>query len=46
MMVGALRRYRPVHAATVARAMVRLARQAPRGVRVVESDEIQTIGGA
>lgn len=46
MMVGPLRRYRAVEAAAVARAMVRLAREAPRGVRVVESDEIQQIGGA
>lgn len=46
MMVGPLRRYRPVEAATVARAMVRLAKQRPRGVRVLESDEIQQIGGA
>ncbi|HZG41564.1 MAG TPA: oxidoreductase [Longimicrobium sp.] len=44
--VGPLRRYRAIDAAVVARAMVRLARQAPRGVRVVESDEIQDIGGA
>ncbi|HEX6911115.1 MAG TPA: oxidoreductase [Longimicrobium sp.] len=46
VMVGPLRRYRPVEAATVARAMVRLARAQPRGVRVVESDEIQRMGGA
>jgi uncharacterized protein YbjT (DUF2867 family) len=46
MLVGPLRRYRPIHASTVARAMVRLAREQPRGVRVVESDEIQQIGGA
>jgi hypothetical protein len=44
--VGPLRRYRAIDAAVVARAMVRLAKQAPRGVRVVESDEIQEIGGA
>lgn len=44
MMVGGLRRYRSIHASTVARAMVRLARQRVRGVRVVESDEIQRIG--
>lgn len=46
VMVGPLRRYRPIQAATVARAMVRLAREAPGGVRVVESDEIQRMGGA
>lgn len=46
MLVGPMRRYRSIHASTVARAMVRLAKEAPRGVRVVESDEIQAIGGA
>lgn len=46
MMVGPLRRYRPIEAATVARAMVRLAKEETRGVRVLESDEIQQIGGA
>lgn len=45
MLIGPLRRYRAVHARTVARAMVRLAREGPKGVRVVESDEIQRIGG-
>ncbi|HEX6042176.1 oxidoreductase [Longimicrobium sp.] len=46
MMVGPLRRYRPIEAATVARAMVRLAKEKTRGVRVLESDEIQQTGGA
>jgi uncharacterized protein YbjT (DUF2867 family) len=46
MLVGPMRRYRSIQASTVARAMVRLAKERPRGVRVVESDEIQTIGGA
>lgn len=46
VMVGPLRRYRAVDAAVVARAMVRIAKQAPRGARVLESDEIQEIGGA
>jgi uncharacterized protein YbjT (DUF2867 family) len=46
MLVGPMRRYRSIQASTVARAMVRLAREKPTGVRVVESDEIQTIGGA
>jgi len=45
MLVGPLRRYRSIHASTVARAMVRLGKEGSRGVRVVESDEIQTIGG-
>ncbi len=42
---GPLRKYRPVEAATVARAMVRLAKAGRRGVRVVESDGIQALGG-
>ncbi|HST59974.1 MAG TPA: oxidoreductase [Longimicrobium sp.] len=46
MLVGPMRRYRSIQASTVARAMVRLARQGTTGVRVVESDEIQQIGGA
>lgn len=46
MLVGPMRRYRSIHASTVARAMVRLARQEAQGARVVESDEIQQLGGA
>lgn len=46
MLVGPLRRYRAVEASTVARAMVRLAKERPRGVRAVESDEIQRLGAA
>lgn len=45
MLVGPLRRYRSIHASTVARAMVRLAKQGVQGVQVVESDEIQRMGG-
>lgn len=45
LLLGPLRRYRAVHGRTVARAMVRLAREADGGVRVVESDEIERIGG-
>ena len=45
LLIGPLRRYRAVEARPVARAMVRLARERPRGVRVVESDEIQQLGG-
>ena len=44
LMVGPLRRYRAVEARTIARAMVRLAKQELRGVRIVESEEIQEIG--
>lgn len=46
LLVGPLRRYRAVEAHAVARAMVRLAKERPRGARVVESEEIQELGGA
>ncbi|HEV3050574.1 MAG TPA: NAD(P)H-binding protein [Longimicrobium sp.] len=46
VLIGPLRRYRAVEARTVARAMVRLAKERPHGVRIVENDEIQQIGGA
>ncbi len=44
VMMGPLARYRPIKAATVARAMVRVARDAPRGSHVYESDEIRLLG--
>jgi uncharacterized protein YbjT (DUF2867 family) len=44
VMLGPLARYRPIKAATVARAMVRVARDAPRGAHVYESDEIRRLG--
>lgn len=40
LLVGPLRRYRPVHAADVARAMVQIAKEAPRGPNVFEYDLI------
>ena len=40
LMVGPLRRYRPIHAADVARAMVQIAEEAPRGPNVFEYDGI------
>lgn len=43
-MVGPLRKYRPIAAATVAEAMVRVALRAPHGVNVYESDEIERLG--
>lgn len=43
-MVGPLRKYRPIAAATVAEAMVRVALRAPRGVNFYESDEIERLG--
>ena len=39
--VGPLSRYRPIKAQTVARAMVRVAREAPRGTHVYESTAIR-----
>jgi uncharacterized protein YbjT (DUF2867 family) len=39
--VGPLARYRPIKAETVARAMVRVAREAPRGTHVYESQDIR-----
>ena len=44
MLLGPLTRYRPIKATTVARAMVRIARDAPRGAHVYESDEIRRLG--
>jgi uncharacterized protein YbjT (DUF2867 family) len=43
-LVGPLRKYRPIAAATVAEAMVRVALRGPRGVNVYESDEIERLG--
>jgi hypothetical protein len=38
VLFGRLRRYRPIQAADVARAMVRIAHEAPRGPNVFEYD--------
>ena len=43
LMVGPMRKYRPIAAATVAEAMVRVALRAPRGVNIYESNEIERI---
>lgn len=43
---GPLRKYRPVQARTVARAMLRLAAEPDGGLRVLESDQIQQLGNA
>ncbi len=40
LLVGPLRRYRPIHAAAVAHAMVQIAKEAPRGPNVFEYDGI------
>ena len=44
-MIGPLRKYRPIAARTVARAMIRVARQAPRGVNIFASNDIERLGG-
>ncbi len=44
-MIGPLRRYRPIAAGTVARAMIHVARQSPRGVNIYASDLIERLGG-
>jgi len=41
LLFGRLRRYRPIHAATVARAMVAIAHEAPRGPNVFEYDAMR-----
>ena len=41
LMVGPMRKYRPIAAATVAEAVVRVARKAPRGVNIYESNDIE-----
>jgi uncharacterized protein YbjT (DUF2867 family) len=45
LLVGPLRKYRAIEAIAVARAMVRLARERFTGIRIVESDELQRLGG-
>ncbi len=42
LMVGSMRKYRPVHASTVAKAMIALANK-PKGVNIVESDKLEEI---
>ena len=44
-LLGPLRRYKPIHAHTVARAMVRVAREAPRGPNVFEYDAMIASAG-
>ena len=44
MMVGALRKYRPIQATTIARAMVRMSLKESTGITILESDRIQELG--
>jgi uncharacterized protein YbjT (DUF2867 family) len=46
LLLGPLRKYRAIPASTVARALVRLAREGVRGVRIVESDELADVGNS
>lgn len=46
MLVGPLARYRPIRAATVARAMVRAAHPAQKGVHIYEGRGIRRLGAA
>ena len=43
-MLGPLRKYRPIRAATVAQAMVRVALRSPSGITIYESDAIERLG--
>lgn len=44
LLLGPLRKYRAIHASTVAAAMVKLAKEGVRGTRVLESDQIERLG--
>jgi uncharacterized protein YbjT (DUF2867 family) len=44
LFIGGMRRYRAIHAVTVAKAMLRSAKQRSGGVEILESEEIQTLG--
>lgn len=44
LFVGGLRKYKPIEAKAVARAMVKGAQREPEGVHIYESDEIQELG--
>jgi uncharacterized protein YbjT (DUF2867 family) len=45
LLVGPLRRYRPIHADTVARALCRIARADQAGRHIYLSDELERLGG-
>lgn len=44
LLLGPLRKYRPIEARTVASAMIKIAKSQPKGVKVYESDRIQELG--
>jgi uncharacterized protein YbjT (DUF2867 family) len=43
LMIGSLRKYKPVQAATVARAMIAAVKQVPNGVNIYEYDELMKL---
>lgn len=45
LMIGPLRKYRGIHARTVANGMLKAAEQRPRGVHIYESEEIKPLAG-
>ncbi len=45
LFIGALKKYHPVHARTVAAAMVSVAKEQPSGVNIFESDRIRAMAG-
>ncbi|MDF2958450.1 MAG: NAD-dependent epimerase [Paenibacillus sp.] len=44
LMAGGLRKYKPIQAITVAKAMLNAAKQDNKGIRVYESDQIEELG--
>jgi uncharacterized protein YbjT (DUF2867 family) len=44
LLVGPLRKYRAISAHTIARALLRLAKEPLAGIRIVENDEIESLG--
>lgn len=45
LFIGALKKYRPVHARAVAQAMVKVAKEQPAGLNIFESDRIRAMAG-
>ncbi|XDD49018.1 oxidoreductase [Leptospira sp. WS92.C1] len=43
-LIGGVRKYRSIHGRTVAKAMIRTAQKNPSGIRVLESDQIESFG--
>ncbi|TGL97531.1 oxidoreductase [Leptospira barantonii] len=44
-LLGGTRKYRSIHGRTVAKAMISIAQKEPAGVRILESDRIESVGG-